>query len=102
MNYPTTPCKGALSALNRAIRAFVGSRRGGVALPFALTAVPLTLMAMAAVDFNRASMVKSGLQDALDAAALTVGRSTVTTAGDVQSLGQSALNANLKAFPRPS
>ena len=70
-----------------------------MALPFALTAVPLTFMSIAAVDFHRASMVKTGLQDALDAATLTVGRSTATTASAVQTLGSSALAANLTAYP---
>ena len=94
-----TPRTGAPSALSGILRRFVRSRRGGVALPFALTALPLTLLSLAAVDFNRASMVKSGLQDALDAATLTVGRSSTYTADQVQSLGASTLAANLKAFP---
>ena len=70
-----------------------------MALPFALTAVPLTFMSIAAVDFHRATMVKTGLQDGLDAATLTVGRSTATSASAVQTLGASALAANLAAYP---
>ncbi len=81
------------------VRGFGAEQRGGVALPFALTAVPLAFMAVAAIDFHRATMIKTGLQDALDAATLTVGRSTASTASDVQTLGSSALAANLRAYP---
>ena len=78
---------------------FLGARGGGVAVPFALLAVPLTFMSIAAVDFHRASMIKSSLQDALDAATLTVGRSTATDPAQVQSMGAAALTANLEAYP---
>ena len=78
---------------------FLRDARAGVAIPFALTAIPLTFMSVAAVDFHRASMVKNGLQDALDAATLAVGRSTLTAAADVQALGSSTLSANLRAYP---
>ena len=81
------------------LRRFLVSRRGGVALPFALMAMPLTLMSVAAVDFHRAGMIRAGLQDALDAATLSVGRSTVTTPTAVQSLGASSLTANMQAYP---
>ncbi len=81
------------------LRRFLVSHRGGVALPFALMALPVTLMSVAAVDFHRAGMIKAGLQDALDAATLTVGRSTATTPSAVQSLGASSLTANMQAYP---
>ena len=78
---------------------FLASRRGGVTIPFALAAVPLAVLSVAAVDYHRATMIKTGLQDALDAATLTVGRSTATTASAVQSLGDSAIKANLQSYP---
>jgi Flp pilus assembly protein TadG len=81
------------------LRRFLGSRRGGVALPFALTALPLTVMSVAAVDFHRADMIKAGLQDALDASTLTVGRSTATSQSAVQTMGDSSLKANMQAYP---
>ena len=81
------------------LRRFLVSRRGGVALPFALAALPLTVMSVAAVDFHRADMVRAGLQDALDAATLAVGRSTATSASDVQTLGASSLAANMQPYP---
>ncbi len=83
----------------RGILRFLGSKRGGVAVPFALVAVPVTFMSVAAVDFHRATMIKTGLQDALDAATLTVGRSSASDAPAIQALGQATLAANLKAYP---
>jgi Flp pilus assembly protein TadG len=68
-------------------------------MPFALLAAPLTLMAIGAVDYGRATMIKTGLQDALDAATLTVGRSTATDPAAIQSTGSSALAANLQTYP---
>ena len=85
-------------APSRGILRFLRSKRGGVALPFALVAVPVTFMSVAAVDFHRATMIKTGLQDALDAATLTVGRSSASDAPTIQALGQATLAANLKAY----
>jgi Flp pilus assembly protein TadG len=86
-------------ALVQGVRRFGGERKGGVAVPFALTAVPLAFLSLAAMDFHRANMIKTGLQDALDAAALTVGRSTATSPTTIQQLGADALAANLKQYP---
>ena len=93
------PARKGAGAVSQLLRRYLHSRDGGVALPFALTAIPLTFMSIAAVDFHRATMVKTGLQDALDAATLTVGRSTATTASAVQSMGSTSLAANLTAYP---
>ena len=90
---------GVMRAIGGLTRRFLRETRAGVALPFALTAVPLTFMSVAAVDFHRASMVKTGLQDALDAATLAVGRSTLTLPDDIQALGSTTLAANLRAYP---
>ena len=86
-------------ALAGAIRRFGRERGGGVAIPFALTAIPLTFMAVAAMDFHRATMIKTGLQDSLDAAALAVGRSTITDPTQLQQLGSSVLAADLQQYP---
>jgi Flp pilus assembly protein TadG len=80
-------------------RSLMADQAGGVAMTFVLVAAPVSLMTVAAVDFHRASMIKSNLQDALDAATLAVGRSTATSASDVQAIGSSALNANLRLYP---
>ena len=89
----------ATGAIGAMARRFLRETRAGVAVPFALTAIPLSFMSIAAVDFHRASMVKTALQDSLDAATLAVGRSTLTAAADVQALGASTLAANLRAYP---
>ena len=86
-------------ALAKTARRFCVERKGGVAVPFALTAIPLAFLSVAAMDFHRAVMVKTGLQDSLDAAALAVGRSTATSAAQIQQIGSDTLSANLKAYP---
>jgi Flp pilus assembly protein TadG len=85
--------------LNERLRAFAGEARGGVAVPFALTLIPITFLSFAALDFHRATMIKTGLQDALDSAALAVGRSTLTDSTRIQQLGSATLAANLKNYP---
>ncbi len=72
-------------------------RRGGVATPFALLLLPLSLMMFGALDFSKASETRIALQDALDSAALAVGRSTAATDAEAQAVGYNVLNANLKA-----
>ena len=86
-------------ALREIVGRFLRERKGGVAIPFALTAIPLAFLSLAAMDFHRATMIKTGLQDSLDAAALAVGRSTLTDPTQIQQLGSSMLSADLKQFP---
>ena len=83
----------------RLARQFAGARRGNVAMMFALSLLPLSVLTFTAVDFHRASTVKNALQDALDAAALAAARSTSTNATEVQAIGQRVLNANMKVYP---
>lgn len=80
-------------------RAFAAARAGGVALPFALSLIPVSFLTVAAVDFHRGQNVRTALQDALDAATLAVGRSTAVDPTQVQSMGATALAANLRAYP---
>lgn len=80
-------------------RAFAAARSGGVALPFALSLIPVSFLTVAAVDFHRGQNVRTALQDALDAATLAVGRSNVTDPAQIQSIGYSNLQANLRAYP---
>lgn len=91
--------KGSARVLAGTLRRFAGERRGGVAIPFALTAIPLSFLALGAMDFHRATMIKTGLQDSLDAAALAVGRSSLTNSAQIQALGSSMLAADLKQYP---
>ena len=87
---------GPVRAMAGTFRRFAHERRGGVAIPFALTAIPLSFLALGAMDFHRATMIKTGLQDSLDAAALAVGRSTLTDPTQIQALGSNMLSADLK------
>jgi Flp pilus assembly protein TadG len=80
-------------------RAFNAARGGGVAIPFALSLIPVSFLTVAAIDFHRGQSVRMALQDSLDAATLAVGRSTATDPNVVQSIGAAALNANLRAYP---
>ncbi len=86
-------------AITGELRRFMASRRGGITLTMGLAAVPLSFMTMGAIDYGRATMVKSDLQDALDAATLTVGKSTTTSPTTIQSMGATTLAGNLKAYP---
>ncbi|MBX3479288.1 MAG: pilus assembly protein TadG [Caulobacter sp.] len=72
-------------------------RDGAVAVQFAIIALPLAILSLGLIDVNRASMSKRTLQDALDAASLLVARSSVTTDAAANSLGNTALNAQLAA-----
>ncbi len=59
---------------------FRRDRRGNVALTFALAAVPLTMMLGMGVDIANATRVKLALQDATDAAAISLARQAPTIA----------------------
>jgi len=80
------------------LRCFASAAGGGVAVPFAVMLVPLTLLVFGAADYQRASQVRVGLQESLDAAALAVGRSTAESEAEVQALGANVLQANLRVF----
>jgi len=69
---------GLCRVLARGLGRFLGDRRGGVALIFGFTMIPLTIGAGIAVDLARAYIVKNRLSFALDAAGLAVGSSAGT------------------------
>jgi Flp pilus assembly protein TadG len=78
-----------------AVRAFRLRNSGGVAMTFALTVIPITLLAGMGIDFTRASQARVVLQNAVDAAVLAGARQSsnqVTTA-------QNTFKANLAASP---
>ena len=81
------------------LRRFAASRRGNVAMIFALTMPVLIMITMGGVDINRASTVRVNLQDALDAATLAAARSTAVTPADLTAIGTKALKANLANYP---
>lgn len=91
----------AASAVNRRARRFLRrfmTRKGGVAMIFGLSFIPLSMLTLTAIDFHRASTVKGALQDALDAAALAAARSEATDAGELQTIGYNVLQANMSSF----
>jgi Putative Flp pilus-assembly TadE/G-like len=75
-------------------RAFMHSRRGNVAMMFALALVPMTLAAGAGLDFARAMLVRQQMAGALDAAALAVGSTTGLDQTTAQALAQKYFDAN--------
>ena len=76
------------------IAAFLRSKRGNVAMIFAIALVPLMIGAGAGLDFARAMLVRQQMGEALDAAALAVGSSTGLTQATAQTLAQQYFNAN--------
>jgi len=80
------------------LRRFGRARHGGIALNFALIALPLAVLSLGLIDVNRASMSKRALQDALDAAALVVAKSDADTNAEADTLGDKALAAQLSAI----
>src|SRR4051812_12787314 len=75
-------------------RAFVRSRRGNVAMMFAIAMLPMTLAAGAGLDFARAMLVRQQMTGALDAAALAVGSTTGLDQTAAQALAQKYFDAN--------
>lgn len=80
------------------LRRFGRARHGGIAINFALIALPLAVLSLGLIDVNRASMSKRALQDALDAAALVVAKSSASTDADADAIGDKALAAQLSAI----
>lgn len=81
---------------------FAEDTRGNIAMLFGLAMPVLMVVVVGAVDINRVSTAKVGLQDALDAAALAAARSPYTNADDIQRVGMDALRANLATQPAMS
>jgi Flp pilus assembly protein TadG len=76
------------------VRAFARSRRGNVAMLFAISLVPLMLAAGVGLDYARAMLVRQQMSEALDAAALAIGSSTGLTQSTAQTLAQKFFDAN--------
>lgn len=77
------------------LRRFARARRGAVAIQFAAIALPLAVLSLGLIDVNRASMSKRNLQDALDAAALIVAKSSAANNSQADAIGDAALLAQL-------
>ena len=77
------------------LRQFTRARRGAVAIQFAVIVLPLAVLSLGLIDVNQASMSKRTLQDALDASALIVAKSSASTNAQADSIGDAALRAQL-------
>ncbi|HEY0266723.1 MAG TPA: TadE/TadG family type IV pilus assembly protein, partial [Rhizomicrobium sp.] len=83
-----------LYSLLASARALAMSRRGNVAMMFALAIIPVTIAAGVGLDFARGMMVRSAMSEALDAAALAVGSTTGLNHDSAQTLAQKYFDAN--------
>lgn len=77
-------------------REFLRAKRGNVAMMFAICLVPLTVVAGVGLDYMREAMVKTAMNEALDAAALAVGSSSGLNSTTASTLAQQYFNANYK------
>jgi Flp pilus assembly protein TadG len=83
-----------LKAITAKVRAFARSKRGNVAMIFAIAMVPLVIAAGTGLDFARAMLVRQQMTGALDAAGLAVGSSTGLDQVSAQALAQKYFDAN--------
>ncbi len=85
------------------LAAFGRDRRGAIAPIFALVAIPLVLAAGVGIDVSRVVSARNNLQDALDAAALAVGRlPSNTPIATMKQTAQYWVTANLSDKNLPS
>jgi Flp pilus assembly protein TadG len=75
-------------------REFLRSKRGNVAMMFAIALMPLMIGAGAGLDFTRAMMVRQQMGSSLDAAALAIGSTTGLDSTTAQALAQKYFDAN--------
>lgn len=85
----------SLAALHGRARRFTGSRRGGIAPAAALIMMPILMLAFGGVEFHRYTTVRSNVQDAVDAAALAVARSSSSDPAFLQQTGEAVLRAQV-------
>ena len=78
---------------------FFRDRKGGVAPLLALGIIPLVGAVGAAVDYSRANLVRTAMQNALDATALMLSKDAQTLNGD--QLAQKATSYFTSQFDRP-
>ncbi|MGR4864981.1 ubiquitin-activating E1 FCCH domain-containing protein [Caulobacter sp. LARHSG274] len=80
---------------NRLATRLRADERGAIAVWFALSLVPIMVLAFGLVDISRITVQKRQLQDALDAATLIAARSTSITSDQLQTVGAAAMTAEL-------
>lgn len=94
MDNPADAIGTKIRAVAAKARAFARSRRGNVAMMFALSMVPITIAAGVGLDFARGMLVRQQMTGALDAAALAVGSTTGLDQTSAQALAQKYFDAN--------
>lgn len=75
-------------------RDFWRDRRGNVAMIFALSLLPVTVLSGGAVDFSQAMNARTRLSQALDAAALAVGVNPTISDEDALDIARDFISAN--------
>jgi Flp pilus assembly protein TadG len=90
-----------LHGLRSGIRRFAGGKRAGVAIIFALSLLPLTLLIGMAVDYSRASLRKVQLNAAADSAALSAVTPPMLSQSDqaLSNRATSVFNAEVQNIP---
>lgn len=81
-------------------RRFSRDERGAVALIFGLTLVPMLGLAGAAVDYGRASQLRTKMAVASDAAVLAAVKATGKPLGERKTIANAAFAANLGSDPQ--
>ncbi|MFK7791959.1 MAG: TadE/TadG family type IV pilus assembly protein [Devosiaceae bacterium] len=76
------------------MRAFHADTRGGVAILFGLAAIPMVGVAGASLDYSRAADIRSGYQNAADAAALAAATSSLPNLEARQDYARAVFDAN--------
>ena len=76
------------------MKSFLHSRRGIIAVVFALAAIPVIISIGAALDYGRAHILETRMAEALDKAALAVGATTSTNPTTINDTLNNYFNAN--------
>ncbi len=80
--------------LLKLLRSFLKRENGNVAMIIAIAMIPMAITAGVSIDFVRAHLAKTSLQQAIDAAGLASGSDANTTDDQVKSMAQAFLSAN--------
>lgn len=90
-----------LARTRGAWRDFIASRHGNVAMMFGVALVPLMIAVGVGLDFARASMVRSQMTEALDAASLAVGSTPGLDQPKALALAKKYFEANYRGEGKP-
>jgi len=93
MRQPKLPMRNVAEKTAKGFLTFLRHRKGVTAVTFAVSLVPMLVMAGTAIDISRAFIVKQRLSFAIDAAALAVGSSSGTEA-ELTTIMQTYFDAN--------